>query len=377
MKLVYIIAGLDAGGAESFLVKLSRELLHHHAIEVISLSSEGQLTSQLRDMGVTVTRLGMRPGRFNISKFLRLVAMLKQSRPDLVHAWMYHAAIIGGVAARLAAVPRLVWSIHHSNLSRRANKTTTLAVVRLAAVLSHIFPCRIVYVAHAARAVHERVGFSRSKGAVIHNGFDVLKFRPDPAARAGVRAELGVSDAVPLVGVIARFDVQKGHAIFVDAAARLRTLVPDARFVLAGRDVDSQNRVLMHWIEKAEIADKVFLLGHRKDVDRLMASLDVLLLPSVGEAFPNVVGEAMASGVPCVATDVGDAAMLISDTGLVSPPRDAACLSEQIAGLLRLPRAGRQALGVRARQRIEQDFQLAAAARKYDALYANVWKTIP
>jgi len=372
MKLVYIIAGLDVGGAESFLVKLSRELSHRHAIAVISLSSEGQLASRLRDMGVSVTALGMRPGRFSMSRFRRLVAILRQSRPDLVHAWMYHAAMIGGLAARVAGVPRLVWSIHHSNLSRRANKLSTLAVIRFAALLSHILSARIVYVAHAARAVHERIGFARSKGVVIHNGFDVSKFRPDLLARAGVRAELGVSDDVPLIGVVARFDVQKGHAIFVDAAARLHTLVPEARFVLAGRGVDAENEVLVRWIETAGIADRVFLLGHRNDVDRLMASIDVLLLPSVGEAFPNVVGEAMASGVSCVAADVGDAAVLIGDTGSVSPPQDAACLADQIAELLRRPRQEREALGARARQRIVQEFQLAATARKYDELYEGI-----
>jgi glycosyltransferase involved in cell wall biosynthesis len=371
MKLVYIIVGLDVGGAESFLVKLGRELLHRHTIEVISLSSEGQLASQLRDAGVSVTALGMRPGRFSLSGFLRLVAILKRSRPDLVHAWMYHAAMIGGLAARIAGVPRLVWSIHHSNLSRGANKLSTLAVIRSAALLSHILPARIVYVAHTARDVHERICFSRSKGVVIHDGFDVSKFRPDPLARASVRAELGVSDDVALIGVVARFDPQKGHAIFVDAAAKLRTLVPEARFVLAGRGVDAKNKVLVRWIEKAGIADNVFLLGHRSDVNWLMASLDILLLPSVGEAFPNVVGEAMACGVPCVATDVGDTAVLIGDTGLVSPPQDSTCLADQIAELLRRSRQEREALGALARQRVVQEFRLAIAARKYDELYTG------
>jgi glycosyltransferase involved in cell wall biosynthesis len=285
---------------------------------------------------------------------------------------MYHAAMIGGLAARMAGVPRLVWSIHHSNLSRRANRLSTLMVMRSSALLSHILPARIVYVARAARDVHERIGFARSKGVIIHNGFDVSKFRPDPSARADVRAELGVSDDVLLIGVVARFDVQKGHAIFVEAAVRLRTLVSEARFVLAGRGVDTENEVLVRWLETAGVADRVFLLGHRNDVNRLMASIDVLLLPSIGEAFPNVVGEAMASGVPCVATDVGDAAVLIGDTGFVSPPQDAACLSDRIASLLKLPRAEREALGVRARQRIEQDFQLRAAVRKYGELYASV-----
>jgi glycosyltransferase involved in cell wall biosynthesis len=290
---------------------------------------------------------------------------------------MYHAAIIGGMAARLAGVPRLVWSIHHSNLSRRANKLSTLVVVRLAALLSHVLPDRIVYVAHAARNVHERIGFSRRKGVVVHNGFDIAKFRPDPEARIGVRAELGVADDVPLVGIIARFDIQKGHAVFVDTAAKLHGLVPDIRFVLAGRDVDAHNTLLMHWIEGAAITERVFLLGHRTDVNRLMASIDVLLLPSVGEAFPNVVGEAMACGVPCVATDVGDAAVLIGDNGFVSPPQDASCLADLTARLLRLPRAERQALGARTRQRIEQEFQLGAVAQKYDELYASARGTAP
>lgn len=372
MKLVYVITGLNAGGAESFLASLSRHLTPDHSIEVISLSSPGQLAPQLEALGIPVTALGMRSGHFSLSGFGCLVKLLRRSKPDVVHTWMYHANLVGGLASRLARVPRLVWSIHHSNLSRDVNKFSTLLVVRMGALLSHFVPDQIIYVAKIARQAHERRGYARAKAVVIPNGFDIVKFHADAALRADVRNEFGLDDATPLVGVVARFDIQKGHATFVKVAAHLRRLMPSVRFLLAGRDVDSKNPMLMRWLDAERLQDAVLLLGHRTDVNRLMAGLDVLLLPSVGEALPNVVGEAMATGIPCVATDVGDTAMLIDDTGLVSPPGDAVRLSELLAQVLAMPRAERQALGARARKRIQEHFQLNVVAKRYINSYSGI-----
>jgi glycosyltransferase involved in cell wall biosynthesis len=371
-RILHIIVDLDPGGAEVMLHRLlTRTDRARFEPRVLSLTTEGAVAAQIRTLGVPVYSLGMKRGAANPVALLRLIRFLRSDRPHLIQTWMYHADLLGGLAARFAGNMPVVWGIHHTNLESESNKRSTLYLARLNAFLSRFLPHRIVCCSHATRDAHVRAGYTESKMEVIPNGFDLSELRPDSTARIEVRRALGVAEDALLVGLVARFHPQKNHATFLKAASLLRERLPDVHFLLCGDGITETNDTLMGWIREAGLMMGTHLLGVRSDVPRLLAALDAAVLSSVGEAFPLVLGEAMACGTPCVTTDVGDAARIVGDTGEVVPPRDPAALAAAIERILRRSPAQRQELGASARRRIEENYSLESVVARYEGLYRN------
>jgi len=351
------------------LGQLDRSRFEAH---VISLTTLGDIGSRIQRLGIGVEALGMHPQRPNPWRFIRLLRRLQSLHPDVVQTWMYHADLIGGLAARWTGVKRIVWGIRNTNLDPDKTKWTTRAVVRLCSRLSQRLPMKIVSCSDVAARVHVLRGYDSGKMLVIPNGFDLSRFVPDAHSRPQVRAELGLAPEVPLVGMVARFDPMKNHTGFIQAAVAVRQQLPAAHFVMIGGGVDAGNASLSAAISAAGLGGAVHLLGLRHDIARLMASLDVLALPSHGEAFPNVLGEAMACGVPCVATDVGDAAYIVGTSGYVVPLGDMAALANRIVQLLRLEPALMEQRRIDARVRIGELFDIQRVVRQYEDLYATL-----
>jgi glycosyltransferase involved in cell wall biosynthesis len=220
--------------------------------------------------------------------------------------------------------------------------------------------------------VHVAIGYCASKFEVIPNGFELDNFVPCEAARFSVRAELNLPTDALLVGLVARFDRQKNHFGFIEAASRIHQSMPNVHFVLVGQDVDDANAPLCEAIAARGLQSWMHLLGRRDDVPRLMASFDVLASSSNGEAFPNVLGEAMACGVPCVATNAGDSGEIIAATGRVVPVGDMKGLSDALLEILQLPEMDRVALGAAARDRVVEHYDIARVVLSYEAVYAEV-----
>jgi glycosyltransferase involved in cell wall biosynthesis len=375
-KIVHIITGLNSGGAEIMLLKLLSGMQHtglEHS--VISLGDRGVMAGRLEEIGVQVLTCGMTPGRISPFKFLKLVSTLRRLKPDIVQTWLYHADLLGGLAARVAGTPRVYWNIRHSNLDPDKNKRHTLWTVRTNALLSRWIPDTIVCNSSNSVAIHQGVGFDPGKFIVIPNGFDLQRFSPDAPARASVRKELGLAPHARLVGLIARFDPLKNHRGFMQAASQVAQLSPDAAFLLAGTDINSSNGALAGWIREAGLDGRVHLLGMREDIPRLTAALDVAVCCSWGEGFPNAIGEAMACAVPCVVTNVGDCAGIVGDTGWVVQPGDMAELARCIAEALGLPAEAWRARGAAARQKVIDRYSLPAIVSQYEAQYLRAGRT--
>lgn len=374
MKLVIIITGLSTGGAEMALLKLLERIDRgRFSPRVISLTTRGEVGPRIEALGVPVEALDMRPGRFNPTKFLRLVHRLRELKPDAVHTWMYHADLLGGAAARLAGVRALAWGIRHGDFSPLRTKRSTRWVMKTCALLSRRTPRKILSCSQAAADIHAAAGYDAKKIVFIPNGFDAARFRPDAGARVPVRSELGLPEGTPLIGLIARLDPQKNHAGFFEAGARIRQERPDAHFLLAGAGVDAGNAELRRKIQTAGLAGNTHLLGRREDVPRLMAALDVLVSSSgFGEAFPNVLGEAMACGVPCVVTDVGDSAEITGETGRVVAPGNMEGLAREVVEILELSGEERRSLGAKARERIQARYGIESVARRYEKFYESL-----
>jgi glycosyltransferase involved in cell wall biosynthesis len=373
-SIALLITGLATGGAETMMLKLLQNLdRRRFSPHVISLTTKGEIGPRIEALGIPVYVMDMKPGMPSPVKFIHLVTLLRELRPELLHTWMYHADLLGGLAARLAGIRSVVWGVRNSDLSPDLSKSTTLMTAKVCAQVSGWLPQRILTCSDRAKSVHVNAGYREDKFVLIPNGFDIERFAPDSNARVSVRNELGLAPETPLIGLIARKDPQKNHPGFVVAAARVHQALPNVHFLLAGTGIDSSNDLLVQAIEEVGLLGHFHLLGRRDDIPRLMAALDVLASSSsFGEAFPNVLGEAMACKVPCVVTDVGDSAEIVDDTGRVVAAGDMASFADNLIEVLQMPYEQRVVLGEYARERIRQRYEISDIVRRYEDFYMQM-----
>ncbi len=372
LRVLHVIPSLGIGGAETMLLQIlahgDGERFEH---EVVALAPEpGSEAPRAHALGARVRPLGARRAAGLPRALARLWAWTRASAPDVVHTWMYHANLLGGLAAAGAAP--VLWAIRRGRLVDGEAPWTTHAAVRLSAALSRRIPRRIVCCTAAALEVHRGLGFDASRMLVVPNGFDTERFAPSEEARQRTRAELGLGPDDLAIGLVARFHPVKDHATFLEAAARAARERPELRFVLAGPGVDGSNGELVGAIAAAGLGARFRLLGPRRDVPALLAGLDLATLCSRSEGFPNAVGEAMACGLPCVLTEVGDARSLVGPTGRVVPVGDPEALARAWLELGALGPAERRRLGRAARRSIEQRFSIAEVVRRYERLYLEL-----
>jgi glycosyltransferase involved in cell wall biosynthesis len=372
LKLMHIITSLDMGGAEMMLYRLLKQIDHaRFENQVICMIPSGVVGDKIRALGIPVTSLKMRSGRPSLKALFKLIRLLQHERPALLHTWMYHADLLGSLAGSVTGTP-IIWGIHNTSLDPNFVKIETIRIAHLNARLSNWIPRRVIVCSNDARNQHINIGYAPDKFVTIPNGYDLDLFLPDPSARLSLRQELGLDQEVFLIGLVARIDPLKDHKTFTEAAGLFLNRHPQAHFLLCGRDISWENETLRTWINAAGPQSNFHLLGQRDDIPHIMNGLDIHTLSSSGEAFPNVLGEAMACGVPCVATDVGDTAYLIGDTGITVPPKDPQALAGGWEQLLRMSAGERQTLGERARQRIQQYFSIAQITQRYEALYEQI-----
>lgn len=372
-RVLHIINSLTHGGAESMLCELARR--HDPARwgpVVATLIDDQTLARPLIDAGIPIHTAGMKPGLPDPRAVVRLARQIRAIRPHLVQTWMDHSNLIGGIATRLAGRTPVVWGLHHSDHIKGVAKRSTLLTVAGCARLSRWVPVNIVSCSQHGAGRYIANGFDAGRMRVIPNGFDSERFCPDPTAAASLRAELGVAPDVLLVAIAARFDPFKDHATFVDAAARIAGRLPNVRFVLCGHGIDADNAPLAALLAKHAIAHRCHLLGARRDVPRVLGGVDLVVSSSISEAFPLVLGEAMLCGTVCVATDVGDSAIILGESGRIVPPSDAAAMADACVALLSLAPADRAAAGAAARQLIAERFDLTSVTRQYEKLYDAV-----
>lgn len=372
VRILHIIVHLTAGGAESMMKRL---VLHQHEHEprfehrVISLRGKATIGPELERDGIVVEALGLASPLGIVPCMLRLVKAMRRWRPDVVQTWMYHSDLLGGLAARLSGIRAIAWNVRIAQIAPQlgvARRTTW--VRRACAFLSRLVPRRIVYVADSARRIHESIGYAPDRGTTIHNGYIL----PEPQSaldRVRLREAMGADENTLLVASAGRFNPQKNHRSFINAASIVADEFPHARFVLFGQQVDENSGELMRWIEESGHADRFRLMGEKRDFQRWVDAVDLFCLHSLSEGFPNVVAEAMAGGVPCVVTDIGDAAALVGRTGWTVPPNDDRALALAISQALGLDDKTRQQYGHLARQRIESEFALPVVSAQYADLY--------
>lgn len=366
--VLHIITGLNDGGAEAVLFNLIRSsTVFQH--KVISLMGPGKYGPLMEESGFNVLYLGLSPTMPSPLKIIQLSRMVRAFQPDVVQTWMYHADLLGGLAAWSAGCRAIVWGLHHTTLDKEGTKWVTRKLVRLNSFISSWVPSHIITCSKKGGEVHREIGYPAEKMVTVHNGYNTDAFRPDAESRASIRSEFGATDDQLLLGCVARYNPQKDHQNTIRAFAQVLRILPDSHLLLVGPGLTFENTELTNLLETTKTKNNVTLVGPRKDIPALMNGLDLHVLGSAfGEAFPNVLSEAMSCGTPCVATDVGDSATIIGETGRICPPRDCNALAEAILDIAPLCRDPKVSESCRAR--ILENFTLDHMVSGYQ----QVWR---
>jgi glycosyltransferase involved in cell wall biosynthesis len=376
--VTHVITTLGTGGAEMMLKRLieahQRKPDYRHT--VIVLKDMGAVGQQLQKLGIQVQAMEMR-SLLGFPRLLwQLIRRIRATRPDIVQTWMYHADLLGGLAARCAGNRHVIWGVRCTAIPQPGLSATQI-VVSLCSWLSRFVPSVIVCCAESARMLHIQKGYDRTKMVVISNGYDLRAFHRHPGLREQARAAFGFGEDDIVVGTVGRFDPLKDHSNFVHCAAVLASHVERVKFLMVGRNLVRGNQVLCAWIAESRLAQKFVLAGERSDIPGCLAAMDVFCLSSIAEGFPNVVCEAMAMKVPCVVTDVGDAAEIVGETGIVAPPRNPTALAAGLQTMLGMGAVERSKLGELARRRIEERYSIESISGQFETIYDQVTQKLP
>jgi glycosyltransferase involved in cell wall biosynthesis len=358
LTVLHVIAARGIGGAEhmlSALVTAKRDSPLSQA--VVNLMADPELAAAVRASGVPVYELGLRKVVQMPLVLTHLVKLIRTLRPAAIQSWLYYSDLLSLWALNLSGrrtITRLYWGIRCSDMDLSKYRASLRWTVAACAKRSQE-PDAVIANSYAGLSVHRQLGYTPQQFAVIPNGIDCERFKPDASARTRIRAELRISETAPVVIHVARVDPVKDHASLIAVAGAL----PNVTFIVVGQGT---NALAVH--------SNVIALGARRDVASLYSAADLALFTSINsEGFPNVVAEAMACGLPVVATDVGDASRIVADTGLIVPPRDIAAMVAAIQRFLDEPLPLKRQRALACRNHIEQHFSLDRAVTAFDALH--------
>lgn len=365
MSIVLLVRSLNYGGTERQLVELAKGLrAQGHSVVVVVFYGGGPLVAELEDSGISVAVLE-KQGRWDLVRFLyRLARLLRRLRPQVIYSFLVEPSLIAVALRPLLPSTQIVWGVRASNMAFAWYDWFPRFNFQVSRVFARFADC-IIANSRAGATYHARRGYPAAKLAVVSNGIDLDRFRPDVQAGRHTRSQWGLEGSHRVVGIVGRHDPIKDHSTCLEAFSILRQAGTEFRLVCVGDEVAGHTELLHARAEALGISDKVLWVPPQKDMTAVYNAFDVLCSSSVSEGFSNVLAEAMACGVPCVATDVGDAAMILDGCGFVVAPGDPQGLASGI----------RQALGAlgperarACRERIERKFSLEQMVKETERL---------
>ncbi len=378
VRILYIINTIQTGGAEIQMVNLAKWITHRECaqLKIISLKEKGNLPeSVLSELDVEIIYLGLNTKTL-LPSLRRLVLEVKAFKPDAIHTWMYHSNLILSLSLIFSRYRRkVIWSVHHNDLSRKNNKLSTLIVSRLSAWLSCILKPVIVFVSARAMQTHIQSGYQKKNAVVIENAIDLEYFTYQPDARERLIREQGLPDNALLVGYFGRFDVIKNHQGFLHGMRMFYDRDPGSNVfvIMAGAGISHDNQILQKMIKAEEISPRVKLLGIRTDMPSVYSATDVCVLMSFNESFSLVLVEAICCGAVCMASTESDP-LGILENGNILPENTPSALCERLTefvyGHTKTDHYRKSDLPT-----IKARFDIKQQAKKYMALYESMSTT--
>lgn len=373
MKVFHVITSLDVGGAELVLARLVKSL-KQEGVEntVICLLPEGAIAQQIKELNIPVISLGISSFFTSISGLFKLSYLIFKGKPNVIQSWLYHANILTSIATLVLPRSSVVWGIH-SNQKASPKKTTSL-LIKLGALLSKFSPKKIIYVAQSSKSLHEQMGYNQRVSVVIPNGFDADIFSNCRLEqRLHLRAQYGIPEGKLVIGCVGRWHHDKGIDVMLRAIANLQKMYKDELFfIFAGKGCSDGNKAFYALKQKCPSPSNILAVGECNQIPDLLATLDIFCLPSRTEAFPLALGEAMAAGLYCVATDVGDVRYLTGDLLEYATSGDPRTLQCALESAIKLPAAQRALLGKKLKDRVKDYFSEDSTVDSYLKIYHDL-----
>ena len=372
-KILHIITGLGDGGAENTLFKVCKYDTENKHI-VISLTNLGKYEFLLKNIGIKVYNLDLK--FYSILKFLFLIKLIRYIKPDIIQTWLIMADLIGGIAGRIAGIKNIIWNIHFTNLKLDSTKLRNLLIIRVLAKLSYLIPKKTVVVSKSGIKNCKNLGYSNKKLIFIPNGYELNIFKYSKHQEKNFKKKFKIKKNIPIIGNVSRYDPIKDHNTLLEALSLILLRKKNFFCFLVGSGLSIKNENLRSQIIKLGLENNVKLLGTKKNITEIMNGLDVHILTSKSEAFPNVVVEAMACRTPCIVTNVGDCSSIIGKTGWLVPPQNPARLAKKIESVFN--QIGSKDWNKRrneSRLRIKENFDISRMIKSLNYLWIKVLKT--
>lgn len=357
-KVLHVITNFaEVGGAEMMLSKL---VLNQPNVEhsIISLMEISDIYRDCMNQASEVTALHW--NLINTANVVyKLRNLIKKYSPDVIQGWMYHANVLTTLSFMgIDNRPKFFWGVHHSLSSIKEESRSTKIALISSKLLSKT-PDGIIYCAQSSEQQHETFGFTNRKTIVIPNGVDIRKFSFNEHSH----------QAITVVGFAGRYHPAKGYQYLFETINFLKDL--PIIFKIAGKGATLQNPEIANFFDIYQLdANKVQLLGEVKNMPAFYQSIDLFLMTSITEGFPNVLVEAMASGITCITTDIGDAKYIVDATGYIVAPRQSKALQKAIKQYVKLSKEEKLNLKINARERVLNNFELNSVAKRY----LEVWE---
>ena len=375
MKIVHIISSLHIGGAQQALYKLVTNLDYSLKDQmVISLTDDGIIGKKIENLGIHVEYLNMRRGTLKLGKLIYLIRCILKFKPSIIQTWMYHADLIGSLVSIFVRDSNLIWNIRQTDIDKKWMKKRSILIAKICSFLSYFFPKKIICCSKSSYESHVIFGYSENRMVMIPNGFDLNNFKPNKVDKESNRCELNILKDEFVIGLVARFHPVKDHKTFIESISLVIKNKQNIKVIMCGEGINYKNDTLFKMIKSFNLEKTINLLDKQSDLPKIYSTMNILVSSSISEGFPNVIGEAMACGVPCVATAVGESSFIIGKTGLVVPSQDSKLLAKALTEMIEYGTKKRLLLGDLARDRIKKYFSLDTVTIEYKKLYDSLEK---
>jgi len=367
IKILHIITGLKVGGAENALYRLIVNSPDSYQHEVLCLTSGGEMHSVFLSSKIKVTTIDFKKSFFSSMYFL--IKIIKSKNPDIVQTWLYHANLIGGIAARCSGINCVIWGLRGTAIPQSILSIHNL-IIKIGALFSYFIPSSIVCNAQTVKNFHIKKKYCNNKIEIIENGFNVHQAR---LKKEVLLSEIKVNNEKSLlIGTVGRYDKLKDYPNMVDALSIIMKEFPNVHFIMVGRGLDNSNMELMALLSDSLDISRVHLLGEKNNISSCLIELDIFCLSSRNEGFPNVIAEAMLMKLPCVATNAGDSSSLVSDIGILVPVEDHIKLALGLKYMIEIGNKKRKKIGERSYSHIKSNFSIENNISKFNKLYMKL-----